>query len=122
MSAAQQAEKSIGQTLKDWGNTGKRHWNQWNQKSYGFLNPTAGGAAAGMAVGGIAGGMSDDHSALGGMAMGGLAGAALGAGGYAGYNRVAHAEKWNYAAQQPELKDLANKKFSRYTNPVYHTL
>ena len=112
--------QGLKDTAKTFGEGVASRWGNANNFSKGFLNPTAIGAGIGMVAGGAYGGLSDNGSVLGGMAGGAMLGAGLGAGGYAGFNKATHGKTWAELGKQDLWKDTANKKFSQFTNPVYH--
>ena len=113
--------QGLKDTAKTFGEGVASRWGNANNFSKGFLNPTAIGAGAGMVAGGAYGGLSDNGSVLGGMAGGAMLGAGLGAGGYAGFNKYKHADTWNSLMNNRDYQGIANKKFSRFTNPAFHS-
>lgn len=99
--------------VKGWGNTGRAHWSGWNKTYSNAPNIIAGSTGIGAVGGGIAGGMSDDHTALGGIA----AGAGLGALGSIGYAKGRYYNGWSAVKEVGMTPVGAPRRFTTFSNP-----
>lgn len=104
---ATSGSSGVKASLSSLGEGISTRWGNADKYTKGFLNPTAIGAGAGMALGGAYGGFSDNGSVLGGMAGGALLGAGVGAGYMAGSNKLKFSQ---FTGPAGDYSNIATKK------------